>query len=236
MPGREKRSLRRTCDAPRARAHTVSQALSARPMLDMPTMKTKMLASLIGSTFWLCAGAIASANPAPSGPDFVAARPVTAVDPHLAASDGKTPIDPLDDVAFQFGRAELLSSTLDQLDRAAGWFRAHPGLRVVIEGHTDHVGSTQYNEDLATRRAEAVRHYLMGRGVPSDRMVLVIYGEANPDDRRAVVYASNRPVGEIVAKSIDYGHAELAVWTNKGTLLREQRTPNAPREVIATRR
>jgi hypothetical protein len=106
----------------------------------------------------------------------------------------------------------------------------------VIEGHTDRVGTTQYNQDLAMRRAEAVRHYLLGRGISSDRMLLVIYGEARPDDRRAVLYATDRPVGEIVARSIDFGHAEVAVWTNNGTLLREQRSPNMPREVIATRR
>lgn len=199
-------------------------------------MKTKLLASLVASAFWMSAGVIALADPAPRGPDFLGARPAGGVPRSLAASDGTSPIDPLDDVAFQFGSAVLLPGARAQIDRAAAWMHRHPGERLVIEGHTDRAGTTLYNEDLATRRAEAVRQYLIRRGLPSDRMVLVIYGEASPDDRRAVLYASDRPVQEIVARSIDTGHALVAVWTNKGTLLREQRTPNAPREVIATRR
>ena len=200
-------------------------------------MKTKLLASLIGSAFFISAGVIASADPAPRGPDFIAARPAHGVDRHLVASSGTAPIDPLDDVAFQFGSAQLLPVATDQLDEAVSWLRAHPRLRLVIEGHTDKVGTSDYNRDLAMRRAEAVRHYLLGKGLASDRMLLVIYGEASPDDRRAVLYATDRPAGEIVAKSIDFGQAEVAIWTNKGTLLREQRSVNnAPREVIATRK
>jgi OOP family OmpA-OmpF porin len=204
-------------------------------MLDIRSMKTKLLASLIGSAFFISAGVIASADPAPRAPDFVGARPARGVDSTLVASSGTAPIDPFDDVAFQFGSSALLPATTDQLDEAMTWLRAHPRLRLVIEGHTDKVGTSEYNRDLAMRRAETVRHYLLGKGLPSDRMLLVIYGEASPDDRRAVLYATDRPVGEIVAASIDFGKAEVAVWTNKGTLLREQRTPNAPREVIATR-
>jgi len=199
-------------------------------------MKTKLLASIVASAFWASAGVIASADPASRAPDFLGASPPTAMDRHLAASSGTQPIDPFEDIAFQFGSAVLLESGQTQLDAAATWLRAHPGKRLVIEGHTDRVGTTQYNEDLATRRAETVRQALMKKGIPSDRMLLVIYGEASPDDRRAVLYATDRPIGEIVAASIDHGQAQLAVWTNKGTLLREQRTPNAKREVIATRR
>ncbi len=201
-------------------------------MLDWTGMRTMVIASLVASAFSLAA----SADPVPRGPDFLGARPAHGVDRSLAASDGRTPIDPLDDVAFQFGQAVLLPAATAQIDRAANWMKTHPRERLVIEGHTDRVGTTQYNEDLATRRAEAVREYLIKKGLPSDRMVLVIYGEASPDDRRAVIYASDRPVDQIVASSIDHGHAELAVWTNKGTLLREQRTPTAGRQVIATRR
>jgi hypothetical protein len=193
-------------------------------------MKTKLLAAIVGSTFWMSAGMIASADP-----DFVGTH-ARGVDPHVAASSGTTPIDPDDDIAFEFGSAVLLPAAYPQIERAGAWLAHHPGHRIVIEGHTDRVGTHEYNQDLATRRAEAVRHHLMKKGIPSDRMVLVIYGEATPDDRRAVIYASTRPVGEIVAASLDHGHAEVAVWTNKGTLLREARTPASERQVIATRK
>jgi hypothetical protein len=179
----------------------------------------------------LSAAAIASADP-----DFVGTH-ARGVPSKLAVSDAKTPIDPGDDIAFEFGSAVLLPASYAQIDRAAAWIAHHPDHRLVIEGHTDLVGTHDYNQDLATRRAEAVRHYLITKKkLPSDRMVLVIYGEASPDDRRAVIYASTEPVKQIVAASLDFGHAEVAVWTNNGTLLREARTPNAGREVIATRK
>lgn len=189
-------------------------------------MKTPIMVA-----FWLSASVIASADP-----DFVGTH-ARGVPSNLAVSDAKTPIDPGDDVAFEFGSAVLLPAAYDTIDRAAAWIVHHPDHRLVIEGHTDLVGTHEYNADLATRRAEAVRQYLIHKkGLPSDRMVLVIYGEASPDDRRAVIYASTRPVREIVAASLDFGHAEVAVWTNNGTLLREARSPNQKREVIATRK
>jgi hypothetical protein len=193
-------------------------------------MKTKLLAAIVGSAFWISAGMIASADP-----DFVGSNP-QGVDRHLAASSGTTPIDPGDDIAFEFGSAVLLPAAYPQIERVAKWSAHHPDHRLVIEGHTDQCGTHEYNEDLATRRAEAVRHHLLRMNVPSDRILLVIYGEAKPDDRRAVIYASTRPVDEIVAASLDFGHAEVAVWTNNGTLLREARTPAAERQVIATRK
>ncbi|MGE5182626.1 MAG: OmpA family protein [Acidobacteriota bacterium] len=201
-------------------------------------MNTKLLASLllVGS------GVIAAADPAVRGPDFVAAHPPSGVAKGLAASDGTAPIEPLDVIAFANGSATLLSSGDVQIDTAARWLHAHPGYKLVIEGHTDHAGSPEYNEDLATRRAEAVRQRLIHEGIASDRMVLVIFGEAdatddvNVNDRRAVVYATRLPTRTIVTASLDKRHAQVAVWTRKGTLFQEQNNPQRPREVIATRR
>ncbi len=210
----------------------------ARPMLNVFRMKTKLLASLllVGS------GVIAAADPAVRGPDFVAAHPPSAVAKGLAASDGTAPIEPLDVIAFGNGSAALLSSGAAQIDTAAKWLHGHPGYKMVIEGHTDHAGTHLYNEDLATRRAEVVRHRLMSEGIASDRIVLVIFGDTdatddlNINDRRVVVYASQLPTRQIVTASLDHEHAQLAVWTQKGTLFQEQNNPERPREVIATRR
>ncbi len=201
-------------------------------------MKTKLLASLllVGS------GVIAAADPAARDPDFVAAHPPGGVAKGLAASDGTAPIEPLDVIAFANGSAALLSSGDAQIDTAARWLHAHPGFKLVIEGHTDHAGSQQYNEDLATRRGEAVRQRLMKEGIASDRIVLVVFGEAdatddvNINDRRVVVYASQLPTRTIVTASLDKRHAQVAVWTRNGTLFQEQNKSERPREVIATRR
>jgi OmpA-OmpF porin, OOP family len=51
---------------------------------------------------------------------------------------------------------------------------------VTIEGHTDSIGSESYNQRLSERRALAVKHYLVSRGVAGDRLDTVGYGESRP--------------------------------------------------------
>lgn len=201
-------------------------------MLKPNAMKTTLLASVL----LVASSVIAAADPARRGPDFVAARPPSAVPHGLTASDGTAPIEPLDVVAFAHGSAALLSSGIEQVETAAQWLREHPRDRLVIEGHTDHTGSTDYNENLATRRADTVRRLLMQKGIASDRLLVVTYGENDPADRRVVIYASDRPVREIVTASIDHNHAVAAMWTRNGTLFQEQNQQGQPpREIIATR-
>ncbi len=200
-------------------------------------MRSRLLASLLV----VASGVIAAADPPPRGPDFVAARPPRGVPHGLAASDGTAPIAPLDVLAFANGSAALLPSAIAQIETCAKWSRAHPGFKIVLEGHTDHLGTASYNDDLAMRRAESVRQQLMVHGIPSDRILLVIYGEAdatddvNINDRRVVMYASDRPTKEIVTASLDHMHARVALWTQRGTLFQEQVTGETPHPVVATR-
>lgn len=200
-------------------------------------MRTHLFVSLAVVT----SAAIASANPARRAPDFVATPSAHGVDRSLAASSGDSLITPIDILPFQFGQAALLSSSQAQIDSAATWMREHPGYRMVVEGHTDHVGTREYNLDLATRRADTVRKRLIAHGIGADRIVIVVFGENEnqrriPDDRRAVIYATDRTPREIALASIDVKHAETVVWTAGGTLVQEQRTAQRPREVIATRK
>lgn len=211
------------------------------PDAELIGMKTKwvFMATLLISTL----GPAAWADRAPAGPDFVAARPERHIPAALAASDGTKPIAPLDVVAFKLDSAWLLNGAISQVDTAAKWLLHHPGYRIVLEGHTDMIGSDAYNEDLATRRAQIVRNHLMGWGVPSDRIVIVVYGASdamdpeNPSDRRVVMFASDRPVHEIVAGSLDHERAQTAVWTDRNTLFQEHKTPGVEprRDTTASR-
>lgn len=54
------------------------------------------------------------------------------------------------------------------------------GKPVVIEGHTDGIGADDYNLDLSQRRADAVKEYLVGVGVPADRVSTIGMGEREP--------------------------------------------------------
>ncbi len=178
----------------------------------------------------------AAAVPAAAGPDFVA----KASHRDLAASDGRRPILPTDDVVFEHNSTNLIDSAQTQILTAARWLKDHPGTLLVLEGHANSTGSTAYNEDLAMRRAELVRQHLIGNGVPSDRLMIVVFGEqgaqatASPIDRRVVMYASREPAQTIVRKSLARGKALSAAWTRKGVLFSE-RHGTRPSGVVATR-
>jgi outer membrane protein OmpA-like peptidoglycan-associated protein len=86
----------------------------------------------------------------------------------------------LGDVLFDFNRAELRSGAQQNLYRLATFLRENPEREVLIEGHTDSVGSESYNLDLSQRRAEAVRGFLAQNGVELARTAVRGFGEARP--------------------------------------------------------
>lgn len=94
----------------------------------------------------------------------------------------------LEPVYFAFGSAVLDPADMEQLGKTATWLRQHPEQQVVIEGHTDAVGTQQYNQALGEQRARAVRDYLIQLGVDEDRLTAVSLGEEQPvsQDRSAL--------------------------------------------------
>ncbi|HKC57837.1 MAG TPA: OmpA family protein [Vicinamibacterales bacterium] len=85
-----------------------------------------------------------------------------------------------EDVHFDFDRSMLRPDAIMILDRAVMTLQANPTLNVTIEGHTDSVGTAEYNLSLGERRANAVRDYLLNRGIAAGRMRTVSYGEERP--------------------------------------------------------
>ena len=59
-------------------------------------------------------------------------------------------------------------------------FQRYPDETVSVEGHTDNVGSPEYNQGLSERRAYSVRDYLASQGVTPSRISAIGYGEARP--------------------------------------------------------
>lgn len=82
----------------------------------------------------------------------------------------------LGDVLFDTGSATLRSSSGNNLDRLASFLEQYPDHRVLIEGHTDNVGSRDYNQTLSLRRAEAVKLYLTRKGIASQRLTVAGLG------------------------------------------------------------
>ena len=86
----------------------------------------------------------------------------------------------LKDLNFDVGLASIKGGGKEILDDAANIFRKNPGLKVEIQGHTDHTGSDSFNQRLSEKRAKTVYNALVARGVTSDRLVTRGYGESKP--------------------------------------------------------
>ena len=86
----------------------------------------------------------------------------------------------LEKVHFKFGSAELGPQTHSALDLAADVLRRNRKLRVRIVGHTDHVGSDEFNQRLSIQRAQAVKDYLVDAGIAPERLLCEGKGEAMP--------------------------------------------------------
>ena len=89
---------------------------------------------------------------------------------------------------------------LQALDDVVRALQASPGVRVTIEGHTCNIGTTEYNLALGERRANAVRDYLVSRGISADRLSTVSLGEEDPkyDNSREDTRRLNRRAALIV--------------------------------------
>ena len=86
----------------------------------------------------------------------------------------------LGDVLFETGKADLRPGALQNLYPLVTFLQQYPERRVVIEGHTDSVGSDAYNLDLSQRRADAVRDFLLQNGVNPAQLTTRGYGKASP--------------------------------------------------------
>lgn len=86
----------------------------------------------------------------------------------------------LEGVNFDTGKAKLREDAFPILDEAAEGLKEWGDVRVEIGGYTDSKGSEKFNQMLSQARAEAVRIYLMGKGISGDRLSAKGYGESNP--------------------------------------------------------
>ncbi len=86
----------------------------------------------------------------------------------------------MSDVLFRSGSFELLAGARERLAKVSGIVLAYPSLHVTIEGHTDSIGSDEYNQQLSERRAEAVRDYFIQQGINSASVEAHGYGKNEP--------------------------------------------------------
>lgn len=86
----------------------------------------------------------------------------------------------LGDLLFATGKSELTGGAGPNLDKLAAFLGEYSDRTVLIEGHTDSVGSAESNQLLSQRRADSVRSYLVNRGVQANRVTTAGLGEGSP--------------------------------------------------------
>ena len=84
------------------------------------------------------------------------------------------------DILFDFNSAGLRPESQQTLRDLASNFQRYTDETVTVEGHTDNVGSPEYNQGLSERRAYSVRDYLVNQGVAGSRVTAVGFGETQP--------------------------------------------------------
>ena len=85
-----------------------------------------------------------------------------------------------DTINFDFDKAKLRPENKELLSRVVGVLLTSNGYKVQIFGHTDDIGTAEYNEKLSLRRAEAVRNYLVEAGLDPSIVTVKGFGKSNP--------------------------------------------------------
>jgi OOP family OmpA-OmpF porin len=121
---------------------------------------------------------VAAAAPTP------APAPVTAPTPPPAPAPAATPAPVVTtlsaDSFFAFDKAELLPAGKNELDTLAASLRGTQYEVITVTGHTDRLGRADYNLALSTRRAEAVKAYLVQAGIPASKITARGVNGSNP--------------------------------------------------------
>jgi len=111
---------------------------------------------------------------------------------------------------FDFDKSDIRPDSRPVLDEAASILRENKQVTISVEGHTDAMGSDEYNQSLSIRRAEAVFRYMVNRGVAPERMEVFGYGESRPvadndtesgraQNRRVELHVVNQPAPQQIA-------------------------------------
>jgi len=86
----------------------------------------------------------------------------------------------MSDVLFKSGSFELLPGARERLAKMSGIVLAYQGLHLAVEGHTDSIGTDEYNRRLSEQRAQAVSDYLVAQGISSDVITASGFGKSEP--------------------------------------------------------
>jgi len=101
-------------------------------------------------------------------------------------------------ILFGFDRSDLSGTSTKNLDKLASILQRYPDTNIEVQGHTDNVGTQNYNEALSERRADAVTSYLRSKGISASRLIPKGYGESAPK------YANTSEEGRSMNRRVDF--------------------------------
>ncbi|MBN2575119.1 MAG: OmpA family protein [Deltaproteobacteria bacterium] len=101
-------------------------------------------------------------------------------------------------ITFKTGKADITKKSYPVLDAALQVIQEYPSLRLKIEGHTDNVGKAAKNQTLSEARAEAVKTYLVDKGVDDKRLETAGYGDTQPKE------SNKTPKGRAANRRIEF--------------------------------
>ena len=105
-------------------------------------------------------------------------------------------------VLFDFNKYEVKNKVKGSLNVLAKALEENPDIRIKIDGYTDFIGSEGYNLGLSVKRADAIKKYLIARGVQASNISIEGYGKQNPIASNAteIGRAKNRRVEFIISR------------------------------------
>jgi len=153
--------------------------------------------------FWKSSSAVPTAHPVAA-----AAEKPTAVEPVSAAIEAEAAVPPasfsplpgLADVRFRSGQVRVAKADEKILDDLVRWLKAHPTTLVLLEGHTDDLGTPETNLTAAETRADSVKSYLIAHGIDPTRISVEPLGSDRPlcSEKTDTCRAQNRRVHVLV--------------------------------------
>lgn len=128
--------------------------------------------------------------------------------PKKEEDTGEVLADVFDNLNFEFGKAEIKKDSLPYLDKLADTLLKAKNWTIEIQGHTDDKGSDDYNLKLSQNRADAVKKYLISKGIVADTITSKGFGEsvplvandtvANREKNRRVEFKITKPNNQVV--------------------------------------
>lgn len=110
-----------------------------------------------------------------------AAAPKSTLKPVVLKTKEKEVINKaFSNLQFASAKAEIAKSSLSSLDKMAALLQANPEWQLLLSGHTDNEGTEAFNQTLSEKRSDAVKEYLVSKGITASRITTKGYGQTKP--------------------------------------------------------